>query len=152
MHNKRSYCITNSAVHIPKNILIGSFAGGRSHVKPMLDIAEILIERGYNIVLVSKGKYEPSSEYPTVKQVSLGPDLPLEELKEEIHKEFDYRAVAIIMELAVKLYNQTYEIYKTAAEEYNPDLFFCDYFVNDACLDVAYALKKPVVGWTSGLI
>jgi hypothetical protein len=35
--------------NIPKNILIGSFPGGRSHIKPMLDIAAILIERGYNV-------------------------------------------------------------------------------------------------------
>jgi hypothetical protein len=34
---------------IPKNILFGSFTGGRSHVKPMLDIAAILIERDYNV-------------------------------------------------------------------------------------------------------
>jgi hypothetical protein len=34
---------------VPKNILVGSYAGGRSHVKPMLDVAAILIERGYNV-------------------------------------------------------------------------------------------------------
>lgn len=34
---------------IPKNILFGSFTGGRSHVKPMSDIATILIEKGYNV-------------------------------------------------------------------------------------------------------
>jgi hypothetical protein len=34
---------------IPKNILLGSYVGGRSHVKPMLDVAAILIERGYNV-------------------------------------------------------------------------------------------------------
>ena len=34
---------------IPKNILVGSLAGGRSHLKPMLDVTEILIQRGYNV-------------------------------------------------------------------------------------------------------
>ena len=34
---------------IPKNILIGSFVGGRSHLKPMLDVTAILVERGYNV-------------------------------------------------------------------------------------------------------
>ncbi|PKC00023.1 hypothetical protein RhiirA5_365961, partial [Rhizophagus irregularis] len=33
----------------PKNILIGSYIGGRSHLKPMLDVAIILIERGHNV-------------------------------------------------------------------------------------------------------
>ena len=33
----------------PKNILLASYVGGRSHVKPMLDITAILAERGYNV-------------------------------------------------------------------------------------------------------
>jgi hypothetical protein len=32
-----------------KNILVGSYLGGRSHIKPMLDIAALLIERGHNV-------------------------------------------------------------------------------------------------------
>ena len=35
--------------NIPKNILVGSFMGGRSHLKPMFDIAAVLIERGSNV-------------------------------------------------------------------------------------------------------
>ena len=35
-----------------KNILVGSFVGGRSHIKPMLDLAAILIERGHNVSIV----------------------------------------------------------------------------------------------------
>ncbi|RIA88267.1 Glycosyltransferase Family 1 protein [Glomus cerebriforme] len=136
---------------IPKNILIGSFSGGRSHLKPMLDIAAILIERGYNIVLLTTGKYESSSEYPSVKQVSLGPQITLRDLKEDVHKEFDHKGLAKLVEISVKLYNQTYEKYKNTAEEYNIDLFFCDYLINEACLDIAHALKKPVVGWTAAL-
>ena len=34
---------------IPKNILLGTYIGGRSHLKPMLDIGAILVERGYNV-------------------------------------------------------------------------------------------------------
>ena len=33
----------------PKNILVGSYVGGRSHLKPMLDVVTILIERGHNV-------------------------------------------------------------------------------------------------------
>ena len=32
-----------------KNILVGSYIGGRSHLKPMLDLATVLIERGHNV-------------------------------------------------------------------------------------------------------
>ncbi|PKK72887.1 UDP-Glycosyltransferase/glycogen phosphorylase [Rhizophagus irregularis] len=40
---------TSTQNHTSKNILIGSFVGGRSHVNPMLDIAVLLYERGYNV-------------------------------------------------------------------------------------------------------
>jgi hypothetical protein len=36
-----------------KNILVGSYVGGRSHLKPMLDVATILIERGHNVSFYS---------------------------------------------------------------------------------------------------
>ncbi|CAB5383827.1 unnamed protein product [Rhizophagus irregularis] len=54
----------------------------------MLDIATILVERGYNVILVASGENDTSIEYPAIKQISL---------------------------------------------------------------DIAHALKKPVVGFTSGL-
>ena len=32
-----------------KNILVGSHVGGRSHLKPILDVAAVLVERGHNV-------------------------------------------------------------------------------------------------------
>jgi hypothetical protein len=43
---------TSTQNHTSKNILIGSFVGGRSHVNPMLDIAVLLYERGYNVSII----------------------------------------------------------------------------------------------------
>ena len=34
---------------IPKNIMVGSFFNDKIHIKPMLDMCTILIERGYNV-------------------------------------------------------------------------------------------------------
>jgi hypothetical protein len=46
----RNYIPTNFDINLsPKNILVGSYTGGRSHLKPMLDIAAVLIERGHNV-------------------------------------------------------------------------------------------------------
>ena len=46
----RDYIPTNVVIErLPKNILIGSYVGGRSHLKPMLDIGAILIERGHSV-------------------------------------------------------------------------------------------------------
>ncbi|RIA90055.1 Glycosyltransferase Family 1 protein [Glomus cerebriforme] len=140
--------------HIPKNILFGSFAGGRSHVKPMLDVAAILIERGHNVILLTSGNYTPASEYPTVKQITLGPPMNLREIKgirELIDKDFDFSRVSTIHEIAINTYKDIFEKYKKAVKEYNIDLLVCSAAMNDPCLDVGHALKKPVVGFISFL-
>jgi hypothetical protein len=53
------------------------------------------------------------------------------------------------MEMSLNAYKETYEKFKYAAIEYNIDLFICDALSNEACIDVAHNLKKPVVGFTS---
>ncbi|CAB5322202.1 unnamed protein product [Rhizophagus irregularis] len=135
----------------PKNILVGSYVGGRSHLKPMLDVTTILIERGHNVILLTAGKYEPSSEYPGLKQITLGSKslTAKNDRRINIHKEVDYRTMGKFMELATATYNVTYEKFKNAAKEDNIDLFICDALVNQACIDVANNLNKPLVGFTS---
>ncbi|PKY40268.1 UDP-Glycosyltransferase/glycogen phosphorylase [Rhizophagus irregularis] len=136
----------------PKNILVGSFIGGRSHLKPMLDITTILSERGYNVILLTKGNYTPSSEYPTVKQISLGPALNYKELmKSHIHKDVDFNGMMKFVKLSLESYRENYEKYINIAKDNNIDLFFCDTLVNDVCLDAAHTLKKPVIGFSSSI-
>ncbi|CAB4418178.1 unnamed protein product [Rhizophagus irregularis] len=138
--------------NIPKNILFGSFMGGRSHVKPMLDIATILAERGYNVILLASGNNVLSSEYPAVKQISLGPGTGMKNLgKDGIDEEQDYNAMKSLWEIGVISYKRTYEKYKSVVEDYNIDLIFCDLLINEACIDVANTLKKPVVVLVSAL-
>ncbi|RGB39519.1 Glycosyltransferase Family 1 protein [Rhizophagus diaphanus] len=70
-----------------------SYTGGRSHLKPMLDIAAVLIERGHNVIMLSSGNYTPASENPTIKQISLGPPLTVKNTGDSarlIQAEFDY--------------------------------------------------------------
>ncbi|GBB83426.1 hypothetical protein RclHR1_10150003 [Rhizophagus clarus] len=151
----QEYILTNDDVdHSPKNIMVGSYFGGRSHLKPMLDVAAVLDERGHNIILITSGNYTPSSEYPTVKQVSFGPPVDIKKLKNVkniIHKEFDFTRFTFMYDLALKTYNDTFVKYKNAAIENNVDLFLCHAMMNDACLDAAHALNKPVVGFLSYL-
>jgi hypothetical protein len=90
------------------------------------------------------------SEYPDVKQISLGPRWAFKEQKNAAEM-FDFKRFATIYEKNLKLYNHSFETYKKVAKDYNIDLFFCDVMVNDACLDVAHATKKPVVGFSSFL-
>lgn len=89
-------------------------------------------------------------EYPAVRQISLGPRWSFKE-KKNAAETFDFKRFATIFEKNLKLYNHSFEIYKNAAKDYNIDLFFCDVMVNDACLDVAHSIKKPVVGFSSFL-
>ncbi|CAB4410727.1 unnamed protein product [Rhizophagus irregularis] len=111
--------------NIPKNILFGYFMGGRSHVKPML--AEILAERGYNVIY-----WHPEIMY-------------CHQRKDGIDEEQDYNAMKSLWEIGVISYKRTYEKYKSVVEDYNIDLIFCDLLINEACVDVANTLKKPVI-------
>ena len=98
------------------------------------------------------GNYTPSSEYPTVKQISLGPRLNLSDIKYyEPHKKFDFRQYVLLVKENLKYYKDTFEKYVNAAKDHNIDLFFCDALINDACLDAAQALKKPFVAFYSAL-
>jgi hypothetical protein len=104
------------------------------------------------VILVASGENDTSIEYPAIKQISLGPKIGLRDIGIEVNNEaITFDKMSKLLELGAKSYKRVYEIYKSVAEEYNTDLFFCDLLLNDACIDIAHALKKPVVGFTSGL-
>ncbi|CAB5369489.1 unnamed protein product [Rhizophagus irregularis] len=147
----RDYAPRNTGIELSsKNILVGSYIGGRSHLKPALDIAAILAERGHNVTLLTSGYYTPSLEYPNIKQVTLGPALNYKEiLNSKFHKEFEFKEILPFIENGIIAYRETYQKYKNVAKDYNIDLFICDNLLNEACLDIANTLKKPVVGISS---
>jgi hypothetical protein len=70
---------------------------------------------------------------------------------ELFHKEFDFSRFSKVQEFNLKSYNATFEKFKNVAVDYNIDLFICYAMVNDACLDAAHTLKKPIVGFSSFL-
>ncbi|CAB4420544.1 unnamed protein product [Rhizophagus irregularis] len=140
--------------NIPKNILVASFPGGGSHVKPMLDIVTILVERGYNVILVAPIENKILVEYPAIKHISSGPKMSRNNGIEVNNEALTFKKMMKLFEPGVKSYKRVYEMYKNVAEEYNIDLFFCDLvpIQNDACIDIAHTLKKPVVGLISELL
>lgn len=104
------------------------------------------------MTLAASGKSEFSTEYPTIEHISLGTKITLRDAGVEIdNKVLDFKRISNLLEVSVKSYKRVYEKYKSIAEEYNIELFFCDLLLNEACIDIARALKKPVVGFTSGL-
>ncbi|CAG8524630.1 1283_t:CDS:2 [Diversispora eburnea] len=139
---------------IPRNILVGSYIGN-SHLRPALEICKILIERGYNVALVAPGNFTPSSEYPKIKQFSTGPKLDTRDLpnvyEEIFFEEYTFKKFKKQRKISNSEYLDRFKIYMEAATEFKPDLFFCDFLMNEACYDVAWKLKKPIVGISNGL-
>lgn len=49
-------------------------------------------------------------------------------------------------------YLNNFNLYKKVANEMTKvDLFFCELFLNDACIDVAWLMNKPLVTMSSKL-
>ncbi|CAG8621806.1 11879_t:CDS:2, partial [Scutellospora calospora] len=139
---------------IPKNILIGSFIGGMSHLRPALEISKILSERGYNVAVVSPGNFTHSN-YPNIKHFSTGPKHNPRDMPEIFHELFveEYSFFKALSQQAMSnsKYLSRFKTYMKAASEFKPDLFFCDHFLNEVCYDIAWKLKKPCIGISSDL-
>ncbi|CAG8709231.1 14737_t:CDS:2, partial [Cetraspora pellucida] len=136
----------------PKNILVGSTIGG-SHLNPMLEICKILVDRGYKVTLVSPGNFTATStSYRSIPQIitesSIEPD-ESSEFKKVFYNEYTFESWVNGIKLVDRSYVKYYNDYLKAYKEIKADLFFCDYDANEACFDLAWKLKKPVVGITS---
>ncbi|CAG8648915.1 3721_t:CDS:2 [Funneliformis mosseae] len=139
----------------PKNILVGSFVGGLSHLRPSLEICKILIERGYKVALVAPGNFTSPANYPSIKQYSTGPEHDTKELSSIyqpiFEKSYDYNSFFLEKDEADNQYLERYEIYKQSTIDFKPDLLLCDLLNNEACFDVAWKFKIPSVGISSSL-
>ncbi|KAF0500211.1 UDP-Glycosyltransferase/glycogen phosphorylase [Gigaspora margarita] len=135
----------------PKNILIGSVLGGGSHLNPMLEIGKILMDRGYKVTLMAPGNFTATSTlYRSIPQIIT--DHAHEELDKISYNEYNIKNWPKEIRLVDRGYTKYLNNYLQAYKEIKPDLFFCNYFANEACFDLALKLKKPVVGFASGTI
>ncbi|GES79428.1 glycosyltransferase family 1 protein [Rhizophagus clarus] len=138
-----------------KNILVGSFVGGLSHLRPSLEICKILIERGYKVALVAPGNFTSPTNYPSIKQYSTGPEHDTKELshvyKAIYEKPYDYNSFFLEKDEADKQYLERFEVYRRSTIDFKPDLFLCDLLNNEACFDIAWKFKIPAVGVSSSL-
>ncbi|CAH1763736.1 14266_t:CDS:2 [Entrophospora sp. SA101] len=138
-----------------KNIIVGSFIGGLSHLAPLLEISKILVERGYNVTLISP-ENNHYTKYEKIKHYSTGPKFDFKDIAG--WKKIMYEDPPSIMsffpsyfEHAYSLYLNSYYVYERVFNELKPDLFLCDLIQNEVCLDVAWKLKKPAVNLGSSL-
>ncbi|RIB21821.1 Glycosyltransferase Family 1 protein [Gigaspora rosea] len=140
--------------NIPKNIIVASTFGGGSHLVPMLEICKILMDRGYNVTLVAPGNFTAKSElYNSIPQINMGEEIDLYHkfplLENYIFEQKHFNVFHALRSFSSSKYVNTYNTFKKVAEEINVDLFICDFFLNHACYDIAWKLKKPAVGITS---
>ncbi|CAG8527231.1 14131_t:CDS:2, partial [Racocetra persica] len=107
------------------------------------------------ITLISPGNYTAQSiYYRSIPQVIFeneyfGFDNKSSELNKALLDDNYERLLVEYRKVSVKSYVPFYNIYKKVAEEINADLFFCDYFINYPCFDLAWKLGKPAVGTSS---
>ncbi|CAJ0757011.1 11695_t:CDS:2, partial [Entrophospora sp. SA101] len=136
-----------------RNIIVGSFTGGWSHLRPLLDISKILVERGYNVTLLSPGSYSSKPEYEKIKHYSIGTNTI--DARKQFEKIVYGKATssfisAVIKTISDRYLNQHY-VYERVSNEVKPDLFLCDFVNNEVCFDMAWKLKKPMVSLGVGL-
>ncbi|RIB21621.1 Glycosyltransferase Family 1 protein [Gigaspora rosea] len=137
----------------PKNILVGSVIGGGSHLNPMLEICKILEDRGYKVTLAAPGNFTAKSTlYHSIPQIITGERRDTYKLpgyNKAFFNKYTFKNLVDSRKDTNERYIKTFNNYLQAYKETYADLLFCDYSANDACFDLAWKLKKPVVGFAS---
>ncbi|CAG8478751.1 9009_t:CDS:2 [Funneliformis caledonium] len=105
---------------IPKNIMVVNSLEGWSHIRYTLTIGNVLADRD---------------------------SVDIRYQKDIVYGDYDLTAIADLMERQARSFNETFLKLKKISEELvKPDLFICSAVYNEACFDVAWAMKKPSIG------
>ncbi|RIB26599.1 Glycosyltransferase Family 1 protein [Gigaspora rosea] len=122
----------------------------------MCEILKILMDRGYDVTLISPGNYTAQSiHYRSIPQIIFENEFAIQQLNNKssdinnaLVDNDPFKLMTFVRKLAVQSYIPFYNIYKQVAEENEADLFFCDFMpvVNHPCFDLAWKLGKPAVG------
>ncbi|RIA81462.1 Glycosyltransferase Family 1 protein [Glomus cerebriforme] len=143
-----------------KNILVGSVGGmliiGWNHIRPLLEICKILIDRGHNVTFISPDPPSPSFNNigSIIHHVSSGPSFNIEDMpgyQTIISEEYNIEMFGYLKNYFNSKYLNDFNLYKKVANEIKVDLFFCELFLNDACIDISWLMKKPLVTMSSKL-
>ena len=69
-----------------------------------------------------------------------------------VYGKFDITKFEVVLKTRFELYNETYLKLKEISEAIKPDLFLCDTLNNEPCADMAWTMKKPLVGIATNLV
>ncbi|KAJ9084591.1 hypothetical protein DSO57_1023035 [Entomophthora muscae] len=134
-------------------ILLHSSAGGRSHIGPMLNVAEELMLQGHTVAYAALEDNLVFVDGTNTSSISLGsPGLLAGDMVELWHQRMgeargshaQWAFQSMVREGAPTIYMAEFPPLLRAAKELAPDLVVCDFF-SQACKDVAEALSIPLV-------
>ncbi|PKC64679.1 UDP-Glycosyltransferase/glycogen phosphorylase [Rhizophagus irregularis] len=146
-----------------KHILVGS-VGGWSNIRPLIEICKILIDRGHNITFISpipslslltEEDYYWLQNSSIINHIPSGPSFNIKDIPEYqkiISEDYNIKMFGYLINYFNSKYLNNFNLYKKVANEMTKvDLFFCELFLNDACIDVAWLMNKPLVTMSSKL-
>ncbi|CAG8620807.1 20_t:CDS:2 [Ambispora gerdemannii] len=145
--NYISMSIGSNIERVPKNIVFCSMIGGRSHVKPVLEIGRLLMKRSHNFTIVApNARKTVKNEYPQISLYDLDPVMKehSSESRKLYQEEFNINHLQILARQLEAHYSHVFNNLKRVALEKKADLLICD-VVAQPCVDVAWTLKIPVV-------
>jgi hypothetical protein len=104
-----------------------------------------------------RGTFPQSPQYPKINFISLGEILDLSQIPnfdKIVYEKNDLTQFNFVFGdgMIDRIYNSTFLKLKEIAEIVKPDLLFCDTLNNAACFDVAWLMKKPLVGIATTLL
>ncbi|ORX62114.1 UDP-Glycosyltransferase/glycogen phosphorylase [Hesseltinella vesiculosa] len=138
------FCLYASA----KSIAFSSMIGGTSHTGWVLEITQVLADRGYNVTFVSRDhQLHLANHYPLIHQHSFGPDL-IGSNNKDLFRQFSTMSQNQVRVAVRKSLNRSfksdYPKFLDYFQTHRPDIVICDSFV-DSCIDAAIQTNLPFV-------
>ncbi|KAI9291150.1 hypothetical protein K502DRAFT_321616, partial [Neoconidiobolus thromboides FSU 785] len=133
------------------NILIHSSAGGRSHIRWLLEVSETLSDMGHTVTYLSDDSNLQNSQSNKIKKVSTG-ESPYKDagiyfhdainnLQKKSHQEVSAKLLDVLLMISYRAnFN---ELHKFIEINRDLDLIICD-FLTPACVDLALLKNIPL--------
>ncbi len=102
-----------------------------------------------------RGSFLQSEQYPKINFISLGEAVDLAkdpEFAKLVNDKVDAGKFKNVFKSHYESYKNMFLRLKEIAEIIKPDLFFCDTANNEPCFDVAWLMKKPLVGISTNIL
>ncbi|KAI9294311.1 hypothetical protein K502DRAFT_275383, partial [Neoconidiobolus thromboides FSU 785] len=134
-------------------IALHSGFGGRSHIKPILEIGQVLHKRGHEVTYIALEDNMPFMSGYTFNNYTLGPAMMTSEEIRDImslnlsnkKREFDpmRRISTSLIPVVERSYSTLYQPLIKYLKEHKPDMIVCD-FASHPCLDASRSLGIPL--------